>query len=181
MVNVDLMQFCAKEKYRQNLKFPFTKDGYTWATNGHVIVRVAKRDDVKESDFSPDVVFVFSHYKNGGMVKLDTTSLPPVTFNKSDCECCHGRGTGHDCDDCTHICEECDGAGKLSSSSDDTACVLIGKVNFAMGYIRQLGKLPGIQIYAKPMSLEPCSFKFDGGKGLIMPLSSKRTTQVVLL
>jgi hypothetical protein len=36
---VDLQGFCSTDSGRQNLQKPFSRGEFTWATNGHVLIR----------------------------------------------------------------------------------------------------------------------------------------------
>ena len=43
-MTIDVAQFCATEKSRSYLSKPFDFGGYTWATNGHILVRAGGQD-----------------------------------------------------------------------------------------------------------------------------------------
>jgi hypothetical protein len=51
-MSVDLDLFCDPE--RRNLAVPFSLNRHTYATNGHIIVRVPRRPDIPENKEAPN-------------------------------------------------------------------------------------------------------------------------------
>jgi hypothetical protein len=51
-MSVDLNLFCDPE--RRNLSVPFSLNGHTYASNGHIIVRVPRRPDIPENKEAPN-------------------------------------------------------------------------------------------------------------------------------
>lgn len=174
---IDLQKFCGNEWYRPYLHKPFTRDGFTWATNGHVIVRVDPVDGVEPlSDKQP--LNVGATVAGLEMANFFTPSfdLPPAQEpTMVECAWCEGRGTVHDCPDCGCICEDCD--GKKMVQSEPTSSTTIGGVYFTLRYVHLICSLPGLQIahtaIAKGPALKPLLFRFDGGVGALMPRTSK--------
>ena len=57
MTTDELQCFCAaQDNVRYYLRTPWTRDGYTWATNGHILVRVPALTDVSENRFAPSTL-----------------------------------------------------------------------------------------------------------------------------
>ena len=50
MSDIDLQQFCSKDDTRPYICKPFSFGEFSYATNGHIIVRVARRADVEEGN-----------------------------------------------------------------------------------------------------------------------------------
>jgi hypothetical protein len=45
---IDLTQFCSKDKHLFSMMAPFSLAGFTWATDGSILVRVPMRSDIPE-------------------------------------------------------------------------------------------------------------------------------------
>lgn len=104
---IDLKPFCAKEdEARLSLQSPWSRGEYTYATNGHIMVRVARRDDVPENEKAPAGEKIFDAAKSAGWLPVPACELPPDI----QCELCHGTGE-HECS-CGHLheCVDCKGA-----------------------------------------------------------------------
>lgn len=173
---LDLQQFCGTDETRHYLMKPFSRDGFTWATNGHILVRVALRPDV------PDVDKKFN--QNGPLKDIDGATffrpkfdLPPKPA-KGECPTCDGRGFAHDCPDCECQCETCDGSGE--SDGERLFSTSIGPKIFALNYVRQMLSLRGIELATLPETADenPMLFRFDGGVGALMPMRGGRADHI---
>jgi hypothetical protein len=159
-MSVDLNLFCDLERRRpgSDLSVPFSLNGHSYATNGHICVRVPRRPDIPENKEAPHVderlPWDFSRVKFG--------PLPEPEYLPDQCGWCDGRGYQHKCPDCRCECKYCDGSGLLPPR------VRIGKVVFAALYIEWIQALPGLEI-GKPKPSRPLPFRFEGGEGLLMP------------
>ncbi len=167
---IDLKPFCSTDEFRPTLMQPWSRGAYTYATNGHILVRVARRDDVPENEEAPDVEKTVEKARldEASFVRLPLIDLPPE--EKSECQACEGRGTEHDCPDCTCDCEVCNGSGE--ESSDLNSSVGLFGIPFAMRNARLILSLPGVEISRPQGHLSPMPFRFEGGIGMSMPLSS---------
>jgi hypothetical protein len=93
--------FCAQ--HNPELDHPFSSGGYTYATDGHILVRVSKVAGVTAEVPFPVVSRVpFDHDQI-----VDWLTLPSVNFYQSRCEDCSGSGF-------VVVCDECDGSGEIS-------------------------------------------------------------------
>ena len=172
MLTADQLQkFCSDDITRPYIMKPFTRGEHTWATNGHIMIRVPKIDGIEELGGLPPVE------KPWGIADwslplrpLKFGKLPPVEDEEGDCELCEGRGTEHDCPGCPCVCENCHGSGLDKWISDDEKSLSIGNAIFSARYIRELSELPRVQIPSDPHTENPMPFKFDGGEGLLMPM-----------
>lgn len=163
MINLDL--FCDPEcrEPGRDLSVPFSLNGRTYATNGHICVRVPRRPDIPENKEAPNaderLPWDFSRIKFGPMSEPEL--LP------DQCWRCAGRGHEHECPDCLCKCKFCDGSGKLLPR------IRIGKAVFQARYIEWIQVLPGLEI-GKPMRRHPrlLPFRFEGGEGLLCPMTN---------
>src|SRR5882724_4272781 len=107
---LDLQQFCSMDECRYYRLKPFSCDGFTWATNGHVAVRVELRPDVPSPEREINIKKLFERVNDVKFFK-PSFDLPPASTNKAECRSCNGRGFEHDFPDCECECEECGGSG----------------------------------------------------------------------
>jgi hypothetical protein len=159
-MNIDLMPFCDHEPYRC-LDAPFSQGEWTYATNGHIAVRVPRLAEIPERQGAPpiDVEKVF-------IDNAATTyeQLPWFDLSPSQCSQCGGLGRRHKCPDCECECALCDGSGVAEP------IIEIGRLPFAGKYIRLMRALPGIEIGSLPKEeFAPLPFRFSGGEGVVMP------------
>ncbi len=110
---------------------PFPLNGFTYATDGRIVVRIAGEHVPAIKDPTA-----------ADTVPWDGTRLPPVALTRSDdatikCSECGGDGKSHrrECDECAGTgmdeclscghdcdCEECKGTGWIGSDSTDATC-----------------------------------------------------------
>lgn len=166
-----LRAFCATPSTdsRTVLHNPFTKDGYTWASNGHSMVRFEKIDEIAEGGDSVNVSKVFQDFFCEENMRKFKNDVPDIEEEKTECEECEGRGTEHDCPCCTCECEACGGTGYVTQKTS----ICIDVVPFNARYIKTLSSLPGVMIQDHPSPTRAMSFTFDGGCGLLMPMRAK--------
>lgn len=164
---IDLKPFCGDDFSRYYLQAPWSEGAHTYATDGIIFVRVARRDDVPETDATRFVnaAYLFQRSEGSGFVPLPHFDLP----DDDDCHACGGSGYAHACDDCGHECEECGGDG---STASQTSVGIFG-ASYNARYIALLRELPDISIETGVKTgSEPLHFRFDGGDGMLMPLHS---------
>ncbi len=191
----DLMSFCSDEN-RKGITEPWSEGEYTYATNGHILIRVPRLDDVPQCDLAPktvDKMFPESCPEKLYLVSVIHTSdsqeprICPLCngAGKPDkCPECKGEGTVElsnwyndyevECASCEGTgkppqCELCHGTGKVSD--EIPAPVKIGHFWLAEKYVRLLKTLPGCVIgNASHDPLKPAYYRFFGGDGLLMPI-----------
>ena len=159
---VDLNLFCgpACSEKGKDLSVPFSLNGHTYASNGHIAVRVPRRPDIPENKEAPSIEELerlpwdFSRVKFG--------PLPEPKLLPDRCGWCNGSGRQHNCPDCRCWRKHCHGSGKLQPR------VRIGKATFFGPYVEWMQTLPGLEI-GKPKLRAPLPFRFEGGEGLLMP------------
>jgi hypothetical protein len=195
---IKIEHFAGVDDYREYLNAPWRRGGKLYATNGHFMVEID--DDGREAaDFSkqPDCAALFVKHSPGDFVSLP--ELPAaVTCRACDgAGMCYREGCP-DCDakgEFTHgmyeyQCQRCDGDGYFTqyfapegeSLSRCVACyglgeevnrdhrTKVGTRNYATRLLRVLTALPGVEVSCCPTSGNPLWFRFDGGRGLVMPM-----------
>lgn len=193
----DITEFCSTDKTRPYLCVPFNSGGFTAATNGNILVRVPLMEAYAGNEGPPN----FEKAVAGMDIPHEFGPLPPVNpkFETcprcggqryvADCETCNGEGDT-ECSECGHSCEcdDCHGKGYfpcgegVEGSTHCDACmgngtlpveryVLINPTScYDIRYLLMLQDLPGIMIAPRGEN-DPMIFKFDGGMGMLMPVS----------
>lgn len=185
-MKIDLQKFCGANDIRSYLEKPFSVDGHTIATNGHIAVRVP---GVEEGTAEASESLAAAVRKMFSRVSGDYVPLPDLP-ERGECEHCHGSGRldQDDCDDCdgegefthgnhTYTCEECNGTGlvkgpvvclKCGGTGEPFAVVKVGEVTFQAKLLRMIADLPGARINLQNDWSEPTAFIFDGGDGRVV-------------
>ena len=156
----DLKRFCiSPDDPRLGLLRPWTRDGYTWASNGHIIVRVPVIADIPDNTQAPDGLALFNKQPPA------TEWIPVPTVEKpgiEDCDHCDGTGL-HECDcDNEHTCGYCDGKGKCEAM---TVSVPVGDTQFSDHYLFLIARWE-----IAPNGLKPAWIRKDDALGLLMPM-----------
>jgi len=148
------------------MTMPWSAGQYTYATNGHIMVRVPRLEDAPERKDAP---------KGLGKKTLDEAinvtpkkffPIPSVSPKYQECPDCGGTGMVKPYGKKIK-CDECNGEGKYPLH----ASIEIGGVNFSDVYLSWIAELPGAEI--GPLGPEdPARFRFTGGDGLLMPRRS---------
>jgi hypothetical protein len=174
--SIDLKPFCSTDKDRPNLHRPWSRGDWTWATNGHILIRVPRRADVPENDEAPDPSKILAPFDGTKLAARAPIELPAVTMD--ECDDCSGAGYGiHGCPYCECDCGTCGGTGKVDSDRQ-VSIDFCGGV-FALRYVRQIMALPGLRLPADhPDKHAPLLFAFDGGVGALMGLSSRHLEHI---
>lgn len=193
---IDLKKFCDPE--RPALVRPFTHGEFTYATNGRVLVRVAKCDNepnlpgVPTMESAESVLYVVGIVTEWQPLSVE---IPPMRYN--DCPDCKGFGKFDKCHDCSgegvieccscgheKNCRSCKGEGVFPSSNGKTACkdcdgkgkvedppsVQLGYDHVCSKYLALIAELPNVVIAPNVHGhIRQIPFKFNGGIGAIMP------------
>jgi len=107
---IDLEKFCRKSHYTGTLNEPFSDNDYTYASDGSIIIRVDKIQEMTEKDtHSNKAKELFEKNKiNGNEIWTD---LPKFEVIEKNCTECVGTGK-------IIICKECNSTGSLEFSSN---------------------------------------------------------------
>lgn len=189
---MDLDKFCHSTS--ESMKRPFTRGEYTYATDGHMIVRIPKLDSVEPNEKAP-------HVENlgWGFDSVERWVDPPLVSPSllSDCYVCQGTGRQTPCPECfgdglieictdhnsyTVDCKTCDGEGSVMGDAENCSqCKGAGKagetpIEWERGRVSaillfKLGELPKVKLGVCGGDLDPIPFRFEGGDGYMMPMS----------
>lgn len=187
-----LQPFCADET-RPGLSKPFTMDGYTWATDGRVLVRTHVIEGVGDTDqcFGAYTPAALMAQCDAGPEWLAMPELQPgdgaVACSRcgghvGPCKACNGEGEvgavftydgkAHtiygECPVCDGfgICPDCDGNGTVPEPEQH---IKLGPARFRLFDLRRLATMPHCE-FAPLSSDAPCRIRFDGGEGMVMPV-----------
>lgn len=172
---LDLQQFCGDDEFRLWLHKPFRFGDHSFATNGHIIVRVAARDgdgppEKASGKLEAILDEIFGRSNSLTFTPPGMVEIPPA--ETEECSDCEGRGVDHDCPKCQCRCLSCSGAGK---SEVRISTNLAGAI-FSLRYVRQIAALPGLEVAAGSADAStstPMLFRFAGGDGALMAMRSK--------
>jgi len=157
---IDLQVFCAYKEspLADRIKQPWTTRGYTYASDGRILIRVPAIEGESIHD----------HPETSGLPLPVVRDLdPPLMLAdielpakiKDECEECKEYNQPQ------HGCPECHGAGwvwRYPWGMD------VRGVRLAPLYIELMKTLPNCAFVSLPTELKPVSFIFDGGEGLLM-------------
>jgi hypothetical protein len=170
-MTIDLEKFCSCDPQHPVLHQPFSYGTWTYATNGHVMVRVLRCDGIAENPCAPNEgasrMFNstgFPRYKPAPKFELQE----PFEWEEQ-IECWCRNGSLHHCSSCTCKCTHCGGTGTFAKTNFRTTS--IGKAHYNSKYISLMQSLPRLKL-GQPYQRKPLSFRFDGGEGLLMPCKS---------
>jgi hypothetical protein len=172
MAPINLQMFCASEENKYRLNSPFSRAGYTWATDGKILVRVPLREDVPEVGEAPHAEGAWTH-ADGAFVPVIAFDIPKADLMQ--CDMCDGRGTEHDCPNCECKCDECDGTGHV----EEAVFVSIGKSAMQRKYAATIMALPSLEVEIPMPDAQRMHFRFDGGEGILMLMRPARSYDLV--
>lgn len=161
---LDLKPFCSTKEHVREIREPFPRGEFVYATNGHIMVRVPRQGDMAEVERAPHAEKLFDKTPLLPLSPFPVLTIPPA--KKVECANC-GGGTEsiHDCPDCNCVCTICGGAGEVEVQ---TTCEVNGAI-FDTKYVRLIQTLPGVLFPTSPAKLEGNRFTFEGGEGMLMP------------
>jgi hypothetical protein len=171
----------------------FSRGGYTYATNGSIIVRVPLRADVPERPdaINPENLFAGVHFDG---IPVPLPKLAPEFGKCPECEgdgkhrptctTCEGTGRVNCCECDSEIdCKRCGGNGYLPKATDQPCefcggdgreetrtATPVGNQLFDAHLLAKLAALPELKFYPNPNHYEVARFTFAGGDGLLMPM-----------
>jgi hypothetical protein len=170
---IDLQKYCSDNSFRLNLHRPFSQGDYTYATNGEFLIRVPLRQDVPQRN-EPDASRAWPKYEPDAWRCPLAFDFPEPETALCD-ECFDGHQ--HACPDCECVCEECDGIGEIPV----IRCVKLRETLIQEKYARLMLELPELEIEHQPPMMGPVQFRFDGGRGLVMPYTPRNRDGVPII
>jgi hypothetical protein len=79
----DMKPFCSTDEIRPYLHNPFSRGDYSYATNGHIIVRVRKVAEISENDQAPDAGMLFlREFSSSRLRPMNVEVLPAKSKGK---------------------------------------------------------------------------------------------------
>lgn len=162
--------FCSGEG-RYQLSRPFNQDGFTWATDGRIMVRVPQIEGFAGYDYikpPQDVKAIFNPVLPGEFISL------PECPDKRAVTCGDCGGTGYCiCPHCDQDmkCAECDSTGKKLDGR--IIEVFTGK-GIRVCHLAAIKSLPNLMIALSKCGKYIC-FQFDGGDGIATVLNPDTT------
>ena len=163
----ELNKFCHADVHMMRIATPWSDENHTYASNGHIIIRVSRIEEVPIRKDAPKI----EGYPIEKLFNKEPKKWYPVPeFNiKQDVcpECKGGKGfpmlsKKEPIEYFT--CENCEGTGK----SWNHRSVEIGGVAFSDVYLSWIAELPESEIGPFPFP-DAARFKFNGGDGMLMP------------
>lgn len=168
MKKEDLLNFCIPG----NLKIgkPWSRGDKTYVTDGHVILRLDRIEDVEENVLAPDATKLFRDFPAPADGFIPIPDLPEAEYK--GCDSCDGTGKwamkGK-----SIPCDECNGAGKFEIFKR----LDIGGTLFQVALLRRIKEnLPNAELCVNKAgtniwihTTNPSWIRFEGGDGLIMP------------
>ncbi len=148
---------------------PFSQAGWTYATDGRLLIRVPRLADVPEYEDSPKDIQknIFDTQPISGKWQAVPADLPALT--QEVCESCGGDGK-HECS-CgnIHDCDNCDGSGQVPTRAKGAQ---IGFHLVSYIYLHKIKDLPDIEICESAKDdIHALGIRFDsGGEGRLIPL-----------
>jgi hypothetical protein len=171
-----LKAFCSTDDFRFYLHNPWTRDGFTYACDGCIAVRIPAIEAVADNKDAPNIAVIFQRLSPGPYVSAPAIPIPPQV--KTTCPDCDGEphGIHKNCDSCTCVCEGCGGAGITTRKNS------VGLEGFVADakYLRLMWALPGLQVGPRPGEDCTWSFKFDGGDGLLIGMRSAWNAHLII-
>lgn len=152
MSDVDLLAFVGTDPAHPLVTAPWSAGEFTFATNGHVMIRVPRVDGIEPNSEAPDLSRVLAACSFERLRPVPYRRLPPLRF--------------------THREFEIEGDDSVTSVTDlDPISGDINGIPFALRYIHLLFSLPGLRIGAQPDRGGPLPFDANAGViGALMPL-----------
>jgi len=153
-INID--PFCGQNDIRLYLRSPFSIGEYTYAANGHYMIRVPRRDWVPELESEEKRKIIESYFSE----HADSTFLPLPKFNVKTI---NGKMKVISCD--------IDGVRINLNRTDNPIGTINGnKVN--LYYMSVFAEFANVQ-YAFIKSKNVFAIRFDGGDGVIAGIDKK--------
>lgn len=154
---------------REELRAPFIKGAFVYATDGCISIRVPTWDGapfVTIDDKFLSLPGLFDAHRRADFIPL------PALPDQAVCRDCDGSGA-EDCDGEIEECMVCYGKGV------ELVAVDAGITRFQNYYLHKVVKLPGLKFSTHPSDIAAAAyFTFDkSGEGLLMPISKWMLTK----
>jgi hypothetical protein len=169
--NMNLQDFCGGDDYRLISK-PVNLDGYAYATNGHIAVRVPGKPEYEKARKDHKWAKQLQGWLDDAIPKAKLSPLPDYEAPEpSVCFMCYGHKEIEDDIEVEEEtptiipCPKCKGIG-----TTDEVPVRFGRVCVSHYYLKMLTALPGLLIDLTGGTTDRIYFIFHGGDGVVMPM-----------
>lgn len=182
MTKEELSKFVSDDPSRLIICETWSRGEYSYATDGLVLIRLSRLEDIPQKEEAPDVDIIFPKIQS--LVWFNLSEIPidaqPI------CSACDGKAMDLKCPDCMGKgtykwenkkceCEGCYGTGKVDChkclGTGKTLPIAIGSGHFSYLLLKKIQRLPNIKI-GPTGPQDPAWLKFDGGEGLLMPMKA---------
>ncbi|MBB1593573.1 hypothetical protein [Achromobacter sp. UMC46] len=114
---IDLKRFCAKDDPRPYLNAPWQEDGSSFATNGHIAIKLTAQADAELPAAAPTMAGrIQKHLEQSASHNIDLPIVLPEEQGRA-CGLCGGSGRL-----LVDTCTECDGSGSFEHGSHTYDC-----------------------------------------------------------
>lgn len=144
---IDLSTFYDPDDIRSQIAEPMSDARHTYATNGHILIRVARRPEIAEAEFAARCVKLLAEFAVGDQRQWFSIPELPAKIN--------------------FPCGECHGTGFVEKPQS----VDVGDTYFARKYLAVIAALPGSRI--SPNGRHAAWWKCEGCDGLLMPVRKR--------
>lgn len=110
---INLNAFCSKERSRSYISQPYSIGEFTYATNGHIAIRVPGVVALPNEKAPASIEGMFADADTRAFRPFDLVTAPPA--KRVRCERCRGAGY-------VTSCETCDGEGLHTCNDDSCGC-----------------------------------------------------------
>ena len=167
-MTIDLQPFCGNEwEIRDWMRYPWVQDGWMYATNGHLAVRVPSQEPDTEQPGTRirprNIADLFRKHVTDGQGEFFPFGLLPPT---RPCTVCGGVGFVEE-EDGPEACINCWG------DKVDFTYHPVCDSGFSLAYLHKLDALPMVRIRTSGPQ-NAAALIFDGGEALLMPMKEKR-------
>lgn len=191
MTNVDLKPFCGDERWPE----PWVVGGMRIATDGRILVALPTDEPDSPRTFWRGQVNLNDLLKDVPCGPMPPRIVAPrdVASGRALCPACQGKPPVGACRECKgagdvecptceqdYPCPDCDGTGNAPrcDECEDAGFVPGDAIGDAIGdgvymdgrYYDLIAALPGVEFQATLESGKAMQFRFDGGRGVVMPI-----------
>jgi hypothetical protein len=188
MIKLERFRLPDNEANHFNMSQPWSVGAFTYATNGHLAVRMPRVPEIPERK---NVIMIEERLIWDHESLLDYLPLPPYDLEGrqrcSLCTCpeCDGEGeviAETDYNEYEVTCKTCNGGELVPGDEEGVPCrrcngtgkdfdfAVAWGAGFISAYLLEMIKdLPGVQLSPTGDGMTPWRFIFHGGVGLIMP------------
>ncbi|NMG56194.1 hypothetical protein [Aromatoleum aromaticum] len=191
----DITKFCNTNDPRSFMARPVRRNGFLYATNGHVAVRMI--DDPTVDDVECDATGPAVKMLDGFSPAEFTWHPIPEIRGARPCFMCSGSGRAKPCTDCdgegefdhgrhTYRCQECGGSGEVGASASDGMCdcdhcagtgidpyegLDVGIAHYAKRYLKLIGEtFPGAELGVPSGELSVAMWRCGDVIGALSPM-----------